>query len=110
MILFFSIGSGNQFSCVCLHGDRSPQERKKNLEDFKAKKVKFLICTDVAARGLDIKGKFFSKVKFSLEISTTFEFSRQKVDTKLLGNDTFQSIPNLKWWIFNNFEWAKFQF
>ena len=29
-------------------------------------------------------------------ISTTFEFSRQKVDTKLLENGTFQSIPNLK--------------
>lgn len=25
----------NQFSCVCLHGDRKPQERKANLELFK---------------------------------------------------------------------------
>lgn len=45
-----------KFSCVCLHGDRKPQERKSNLEKFKAKKVKYLICTDVAARGLDISG------------------------------------------------------
>jgi len=44
------------FSCVCLHGDRKPQERKANLEKFKAKEVRFLICTDVAARGLDVKG------------------------------------------------------
>ena len=44
------------FTCVCLHADRRPQERKKNLELFKANKVKFLICTDVAARGIDMKG------------------------------------------------------
>ena len=35
------------------------------------------------------KGTFFSKVKLSLVISTTFEFSRQKLDTKLLENGTF---------------------
>ncbi len=27
----------NPFSCVCLHGDRKPQERKENLERFKVK-------------------------------------------------------------------------
>ncbi|XP_075984261.1 ATP-dependent RNA helicase Ddx1 [Anticarsia gemmatalis] len=47
---------GNEFSCVCLHGDRKPPERKANLEKFKQSQVKFLICTDVAARGLDISG------------------------------------------------------
>ncbi|XP_034949654.1 ATP-dependent RNA helicase Ddx1 [Chelonus insularis] len=46
----------SEFSCVCLHGDRKPQERKSNLEKFKRNEVKFLICTDVAARGLDITG------------------------------------------------------
>ncbi|CAN8025900.1 unnamed protein product [Ixodes persulcatus] len=54
------IGAANrnksQFSCVCLHGDRKPQERKANLETFKKGGVKFLICTDVAARGIDITG------------------------------------------------------
>ncbi|KAI3416067.1 ATP-dependent RNA helicase ddx1 [Globodera pallida] len=43
-------------SCVCLHGDRSADERTRNLKLFKEKKVRFLICTDVAARGLDIGG------------------------------------------------------
>lgn len=51
-----SRGKGNPFSCVCLHGDRKPQERKGNLELFKKGGVKFLICTDVAARGIDITG------------------------------------------------------
>ncbi|KAK7811904.1 hypothetical protein U0070_001957 [Myodes glareolus] len=65
---------GHQFSCVCLHGDRKPHERKQNLERFKVwglvacisllfkgadyskGDVRFLICTDVAARGIDIHG------------------------------------------------------
>merc|ERR1712142_101435 len=54
------IGGGKdnntQFSCVCLHGDRKPHERKSNLEKFKNKQVRFLICTDVAARGIDVGG------------------------------------------------------
>ncbi|XP_051880261.1 ATP-dependent RNA helicase DDX1 [Pristis pectinata] len=47
---------GHQFSCVCLHGDRKPNERKQNLERFKKMDVRFLICTDVAARGIDVRG------------------------------------------------------
>ncbi|XP_075234522.1 ATP-dependent RNA helicase Ddx1 [Lycorma delicatula] len=46
----------NPYSCVCLHGDRKPNERKANLEKFKKTEAKFLICTDVAARGIDISG------------------------------------------------------
>ncbi|ESO02060.1 hypothetical protein HELRODRAFT_106435 [Helobdella robusta] len=49
-------GRNSQFSCVCLHGDRKPNERRDNLEMFKRGDVKFLICTDVAARGLDVSG------------------------------------------------------
>lgn len=51
----------NKYSCVCLHGDRKPNERKANLESFKKEQVKFLICTDVAARGLDINGLPYSR-------------------------------------------------
>lgn len=46
----------NPYSCVCLHSDRSVAERKDNLERFKQRQVRFLICTDVAARGIDIRG------------------------------------------------------
>lgn len=49
-------GRNSPYSCVCLHGDRRPPERKANLEKFKNNDVRFLICTDVAARGLDVKG------------------------------------------------------
>lgn len=46
----------SELSCVCLHGDRNPRERTTNLQAFKEKQVKYLICTDVAARGIDVKG------------------------------------------------------
>lgn len=46
----------HQFSCVCLHGDRKPPERRENLQKFKDGKVRFLVCTDVAARGIDVRG------------------------------------------------------
>lgn len=48
--------NGHQFSCVCLHSDRRPPERKQNLQRFKNKEVCHLICTDVAARGIDVRG------------------------------------------------------
>lgn len=57
---FKQVGAEN-YSCVCLHGDRKPNERKENLELFKSKQKKFLICTDVAARGIDITGLPFSE-------------------------------------------------
>jgi ATP-dependent RNA helicase RhlE len=40
---------------TALHGDKSQDERLKALESFKSGGVDLLICTDVAARGLDIK-------------------------------------------------------
>eukprot|EP00466_Bigelowiella_natans_P009201 jgi/Bigna1/18887/gw1.38.5.1 len=48
-------GKENPYSCVALHGGKRPHERKDNLEAFKDGLVRFLICTDVAARGIDIK-------------------------------------------------------
>lgn len=40
---------------TALHGDKSQDERLKALEAFKQGQVDLLVCTDVAARGLDIK-------------------------------------------------------
>ncbi|MEY2994737.1 MAG: hypothetical protein RL357_1672 [Pseudomonadota bacterium] len=42
-------------STAALHGDKSQDERLKALEAFKRGEVRLLVCTDVAARGLDIK-------------------------------------------------------
>jgi superfamily II DNA/RNA helicase len=40
---------------AALHGDKTQDERLKALEAFKQGEVDLLVCTDVAARGLDIK-------------------------------------------------------
>ncbi|QUJ68774.1 DEAD/DEAH box helicase [Photobacterium sp. GJ3] len=40
---------------VSIHGDKSQGARQRALDDFKAGKVRALIATDVAARGLDIE-------------------------------------------------------
>lgn len=47
-------GKENPYSCVVLAGARQQKERSANLEAFREGDVRFLICTDVAARGIDI--------------------------------------------------------
>jgi len=49
-------GKENPYSCVVLAGARDVDQRRANLESFKEGDVRFLVCTDVAARGLDISG------------------------------------------------------
>lgn len=46
----------NSYSCCCVHGDRSAGVRRENLQKFKDGEMRFMICTDVAARGIDIRG------------------------------------------------------
>jgi ATP-dependent RNA helicase DeaD len=42
------------FSAQCIHGDIQQRVREKTLQSFREGKLKLLIATDVAARGLDI--------------------------------------------------------
>ncbi|MBF0197354.1 MAG: DEAD/DEAH box helicase [Planctomycetes bacterium] len=42
-------------SSAAIHGNKSQNARTKALSDFKEGKVKILVATDIAARGLDIK-------------------------------------------------------
>jgi superfamily II DNA/RNA helicase len=44
------------FKADCLHGDMHQTKRNEALERFKAGTTSLLVCSDVAARGLDIKG------------------------------------------------------
>lgn len=39
---------------AAIHGDKSQNARVKALEDFKDKKIRVLVATDIAARGIDI--------------------------------------------------------
>jgi superfamily II DNA/RNA helicase len=41
-------------AAVALHGDMSQRDRERALERFRSGKVKILVATDVAARGLDL--------------------------------------------------------
>jgi ATP-dependent RNA helicase DeaD len=41
---------------MAIHGGFSQQQRKRVMEKFTTNKLHALVCTDVAARGLDIKG------------------------------------------------------
>jgi ATP-dependent RNA helicase RhlE len=42
--------------CATLHANRSQNQRLKALDDFKAGRVRVLVATDIAARGIDVDG------------------------------------------------------
>ena len=44
-----------KYSCLQLHAGKGTDKRMDNLEAFKNGEIRFLIATDVAARGIDIK-------------------------------------------------------
>ena len=54
-ILFRSLTRHN-FKAGALHGDMTQPMRFATLEKFKAGEIRLLVCSDVAARGLDIGG------------------------------------------------------
>jgi len=43
-------------SCASIHGDKDQQQRDAALEGLRSGRLRALVATDVAARGLDIKG------------------------------------------------------
>jgi len=49
-------GPPHKFSVVRIHGDMEQHERKHALDSFRAAKANVMVATDVAARGLDVKG------------------------------------------------------
>lgn len=44
------------FQCAAIHGDKGQRDRDWVLQSFKSGRISIMIATDVAARGLDIKG------------------------------------------------------
>jgi ATP-dependent RNA helicase DDX5/DBP2 len=51
-----SLESRNRIRCVSIHGDREQRERDAALAAFKSGRSPVMVATDVAARGLDVKG------------------------------------------------------
>ncbi len=60
---------GKEYSCATLHGDKDQKQRVTNLNEFKAANIRFLICTDVAARGIDI-----SQLPFMISMFWSYRF------------------------------------
>ncbi|MBV9826918.1 MAG: DEAD/DEAH box helicase [Alphaproteobacteria bacterium] len=48
--------SRHGFDAAALHGDMAQSKRTETLERFKNSEIRLLVCSDVAARGLDIQG------------------------------------------------------
>jgi len=44
----------NSISTDAIHGNKSQNARTKAINDFKTKKIKVLVATDIAARGIDV--------------------------------------------------------
>jgi ATP-dependent RNA helicase DDX5/DBP2 len=59
------------YDVAAMHGDKSQQERDQTLRDFRSGRCKILCATDVAARGLDVKG---------IEIVVNFDMPSQIED------------------------------
>ena len=41
-------------NCAAIHGDRNQNQRQRALKDFKDCKIRMLVATDIASRGIDI--------------------------------------------------------
>lgn len=48
--------AGNGIASNAIHGNKSQPQRERALAEFKSGKVKVLIATDIAARGIDVSG------------------------------------------------------
>ncbi len=46
----------NGISAAAIHGNKSQSARQKALQDFKDGKVRILVATDIASRGIDVDG------------------------------------------------------
>lgn len=52
--VLFELMKTNNYDCLCYRGEMDKVERRANLRSFRDGKVKFLISTDLASRGLDV--------------------------------------------------------
>lgn len=53
--ILYELMKKNGYECLCYRGEMDKVERRANLKSFRDGKVKFLISTDLAARGLDVE-------------------------------------------------------
>ncbi len=63
------------FSTAAIHGDLKQSQRDRVMDDVKKGRAKILIATDVAARGIDVKGLSFV-INYDLPIETEYYVHR----------------------------------
>lgn len=66
----------DRINCATIHGDREQRERDQALRAFKTGRCPILAATDVAARGLDIKGV---QLVVNFDVATSTEDCRERV-------------------------------
>ncbi len=75
----------DQWPCASFHGDKTQQERDRALADFKQGYCPILVCTDVAARGLDVKDV---RVVINFDFPVQFEDYVHRIGRTARGNAT----------------------
>lgn len=91
------------YKTAALHGDKTQDERLKALDAFKKGEVEFLVCTDVAARGLDIKdvpAVFNFDIPFNAEdyvhrIGRTGRAGASGLAISLVGDNNARQLANI---------------
>ena len=71
-----------------IHGDKAQNNRQRALRDFKEGKVRVLVATDIAARGIDIN-KLQYVINYDIFIAAC----------KFVKNDMFCPMSSLVWWV-----------
>ena len=96
-------GKEHPYSCVVLAGARSTEERRRALEAFKEGDVRILVCTDVAARGIDVRGLPYV-INMTLPDTDQIEDYIHRVgrvgraDTMGLAISLVSSVPEKVWY------------
>ncbi|RNF21696.1 putative ATP-dependent RNA helicase [Trypanosoma conorhini] len=86
-LLFTALG----FACAELQGNQQQEERFASLERFASGEVQYLFSTDVASRGLDIKG-VSTVVNFDLPPTLTAYIHRVGRTARIGGSGTAVSL------------------
>ncbi|MBT4135262.1 DEAD/DEAH box helicase [archaeon] len=92
-----------------IHGGFSQEKRTRILENFNSNKAHVLVCTDVAARGLDIKGVSHvynydippSKEEYIHRIGRTARAGKEGKVINILASRDYDNFSNLRQGDFN---------
>jgi len=93
----------NHVNAVAIHGGLAQNKRSKIMEDFKSSEVYALVCTDVAARGLDIEGVShvynYDSPKTSKEyihrIGRTARAGKEGIAITIVSNRDYENFRNV---------------